>query len=92
MALHFCNAGPEPESQDAEIHWDAEFGRPQNREFTVEDGSGAVKSTFIALMTGASEIEIGNGYEPCPHHSCLFRCPAAGPVLQFIDTAGIGEE
>ncbi len=53
---------------------------------------GAGKSTFIRLMTGISEIEIGNGYEPCTRHSRLFRYPAAEPVLQFMDTAGIGEE
>ena len=53
---------------------------------------GAGKSTFIRLMTEISEIEIGNGYEPCTSHSRLFRYPAAEPVLQFMDTAGIGEE
>ena len=53
---------------------------------------GAGKSTFIRLMTDISEIEIGNGYEPCTRHSRLFRFPASEPVLQFMDTAGIGEE
>ena len=54
--------------------------------------SGAGKSSFIRLMTGIPEIEIGNGYEPCTRHSRLFRYPADEPVLQFMDTAGIGQE
>ena len=54
--------------------------------------TGAGKSSFIKLLTGIPEIEIGNGYEPCTRHSCLFKFPADEPVAQFVDTAGIGME
>ncbi len=53
--------------------------------------TGAGKSSLIRLLTGATEIEIGNGYEPCTTHAQLYRFPQDAPVLQFMDTRGIGE-
>ena len=53
--------------------------------------AGAGKSSIISAITGSSEIEIGNGFEPCGRHSLLYRYPADQPVIQFMDTAGIGE-
>ena len=54
--------------------------------------TGAGKSTLIRLLTGATEIEIGNGYEPCTTHAQLYRFPKEAPVLQFMDTRGIGDQ
>ena len=54
--------------------------------------TGAGKSSLIKLLTGASDIEIGNGFEPCTPHARLFRHPNDEPVLQFMDMRGIGEE
>ena len=54
--------------------------------------TGAGKSSLIRLLTGDTEIEIGNGYEPCTTHAQLYRFPKEGPVLQFMDTRGIGEQ
>ena len=54
--------------------------------------TGAGKSSLIKLLTGASDIEIGNGFEPCTRHARLFRHPNDEPVLQFMDMRGIGEE
>ena len=54
--------------------------------------SGAGKSSIIRLITGADDIEIGSGLEPCTRNTELFRFPAEKPVLQFMDTRGIGVE
>ena len=54
--------------------------------------SGAGKSSVVRLLTGTDEIEIGRGYEPCTTHARLYKFPQDGPVLQFLDTRGLGEE
>ncbi|MDE0306223.1 MAG: 50S ribosome-binding GTPase [Albidovulum sp.] len=54
--------------------------------------TGAGKSSIIKLITGATDIEIGNGFEPCTRHARFFRFPQDEPVLRFLDTRGIGEE
>ena len=53
--------------------------------------TGAGKSSLISLLTGAPDIGIGNGYEPCTTHAELYGFPQEAPVLQFLDTRGIGE-
>ncbi len=53
--------------------------------------TGAGKSSLISAITGTRDIEIGNGYEPCTTHARLYEYPVEDPVLQFLDTRGIGE-
>ena len=53
--------------------------------------SGAGKSSLVKSLTGYSDIAIGNGFEPCTRKAHLYAFPANHPVLQFMDTRGIGE-
>ncbi len=53
--------------------------------------TGAGKSSLIGMLTGASEIGIGNGFESCTTQSRLYGYPQEAPVLHYLDTRGIGE-
>ena len=53
--------------------------------------TGAGKSSLVGMLTGASEIGIGNGFEPCTTQSRLYGYPQEAPVLHYLDTRGIGE-
>src|SRR5580693_8524500 len=50
------------------------------------------KTSIIRYLTGAEDAEIGRGFRPQTRHSRLFSFPDAEvPVVQFLDTRGLGE-
>jgi uncharacterized protein (DUF697 family) len=49
------------------------------------------KSSIVAGLTGASDIEIGLGYRPCTRHARTYDFPADAPLVRFLDTRGLGE-
>jgi uncharacterized protein (DUF697 family)/predicted GTPase len=50
------------------------------------------KSSVVKYLTGASDVQIGEGYRPCTRHSRQYAFPSAEcPVLRFLDTPGLGE-
>lgn len=53
--------------------------------------TAAGKSSIVKCVTGASEIEIGNGYRPCTRTADIFVYPPDQPLLKFLDTRGLGE-
>lgn len=53
--------------------------------------TGAGKSSLIQALTGDSEIEIGNGFQPCTKASRKYDFPKQEPLLRFLDTRGLGE-
>jgi len=53
--------------------------------------TGAGKSTLVQAITGNTEAEIGKGFQPCTQTSTKFGFPEVKPVLQFLDTRGLGE-
>lgn len=53
--------------------------------------TGAGKSSIIRCVTGASGIEVGNGYKPCTRTADIYEFPTDQPVLKFLDTRGLGE-
>jgi uncharacterized protein (DUF697 family) len=53
--------------------------------------TGAGKSTLVQAVTGNTEAEIGKGFRPCTQTSKQFAFPEAKPLLQFLDTRGLGE-
>ena len=53
--------------------------------------TGAGKSTLVQSITGNSDAEIGLGFKPCTQTSEKFGFPTQKPVLQFLDTRGLGE-
>lgn len=54
--------------------------------------TGAGKSSIVRYLTGASEIEIGNGFRPQTRSSSQFDFPSESePLLRFLDTRGLGE-
>ncbi len=52
---------------------------------------GTGKSSIIRTLTGSSDAEIGSGFRPCTSASRIFDFPAEAPVVQFLDTRGLGE-
>jgi predicted GTPase len=54
--------------------------------------SGSGKSSIVAALTGASQVEIGRGYVPCTRTANAFDFPADEPLLRFLDTRGLGEK
>ena len=53
--------------------------------------TGAGKSTLVQSITGNTQAEIGKGFQPCTQTSTKFGFPMVKPVLQFLDTRGLGE-
>lgn len=53
--------------------------------------TGSGKSSIIAALTGSEHAAVGEGFRPCTRHSRLYDFPASSPVLQFLDTRGLGE-
>lgn len=49
------------------------------------------KTSIIRALTGATEAEVGNGFEACTRTARVFDFPQAAPVVRFLDTRGIGE-
>ncbi len=53
--------------------------------------TGSGKSTLIRSITGNADAEIGNGFKPCTQTAQQYGFPREKPVLQFLDTRGLGE-
>ncbi|WP_334063333.1 YcjF family protein [Limimaricola cinnabarinus] len=53
--------------------------------------TGAGKSSLIRVLTGLSEIVVGNGYASCTRTSRKFDFPQDQPLVRFLDTRGLGE-
>jgi uncharacterized protein (DUF697 family) len=50
------------------------------------------KSSVVRALTNADDAEIGSGFRPCTKTSRRFPFPSANaPVLEFLDTCGLGE-
>ena len=54
--------------------------------------TGSGKTSIIKYLTGAQEAEIGGGFRPCTKFSQRYAFPSAdSPLLEFLDTRGVGE-
>lgn len=53
--------------------------------------TGAGKSSLIRALTGVDEIELGSGFAPCTRNADVFDFPQDRPLMQFLDTRGLGE-
>jgi len=53
--------------------------------------TGAGKSSLIQALTGNSEIEVGNGFQPCTQTSASYDFPPDKPLIRFLDTRGLAE-
>ncbi|MFO7812551.1 MAG: GTPase [Pelovirga sp.] len=53
--------------------------------------TGAGKSSLIQVITGRSDVEIGNGFSPCTRNSRSYDFPPEKALLRFLDTRGLAE-
>lgn len=50
------------------------------------------KTSIVRAITGSSNAEIGNGYQPCTRTASLYAFPdETSCLLRFLDTRGLGE-
>ena len=49
------------------------------------------KTSIIRELTGATDAEIGAGYQATTKAACIFAFPDAEPLIRFLDTRGLGE-
>lgn len=50
------------------------------------------KTSIVRFLTGAGDAEIGEGFRPCTRFSREFQFPSTeAPLLNFLDTRGVGE-
>jgi uncharacterized protein (DUF697 family)/predicted GTPase len=50
------------------------------------------KTSIIRALSGSTRAEIGNGFRPCTKTASLYPFPGeSDPILQFLDTRGLGE-
>jgi uncharacterized protein (DUF697 family) len=49
------------------------------------------KTSIVRALTRATDAEIGNGFEPCTKTARRYSFPEDAPILQFLDTRGLGE-
>lgn len=54
--------------------------------------TGSGKSSVVKLLTGATDIQIGNGFRPTTKQTDLYEFPdPETPIMRFLDTRGLGE-
>lgn len=54
--------------------------------------TGSGKTSIIRYLTGAERAQIGNGFRPETTRSYRYDFPTSdSPILQFLDTRGLGE-
>lgn len=54
--------------------------------------TGSGKSSIVHYLTGSTQAEIGNGFQPQTRTSFQYDFPtAAEPLVRFLDTRGLGE-
>ena len=54
--------------------------------------TGSGKSSIVRYLTGATQAEIGNGFRPQTRMSSQYDFPTGEqPIVQFLDTRGLGE-
>jgi uncharacterized protein (DUF697 family) len=54
--------------------------------------TGSGKSSIIRVITGSSQAEIGNGFQPQTRTSFRYDFPSSSQtLLRFLDTRGLGE-
>ena len=49
------------------------------------------KTSIVRAMTGSSRAEIGAGFRACTRTARRYDFPPDAPILQFLDTRGLGE-
>lgn len=54
--------------------------------------TGSGKSSIVSVLTGASHVEIGEGYVPCTRTAQTFDFPPEQPLIRYLDTRGLGEK
>lgn len=54
--------------------------------------TGSGKSSIVSALTGASQVEIGQGFVPCTRTARVFDFPPEQPLLRILDTRGLGEK
>ena len=52
----------------------------------------AGKTSIVRTLTGSSEAEIGNGFQPCTRTARLYDYPTSMASVRFLDTRGLGEQ
>ncbi|OAN11279.1 kinase [Photobacterium jeanii] len=53
--------------------------------------TGAGKSSLVHSITQQSDVEIGDGFQPCTQTSHHYDFPQSMPLLRFLDTRGLAE-
>ncbi|MBR9841060.1 MAG: kinase [Rhodobacteraceae bacterium] len=53
--------------------------------------TGAGKSSLVGALTEQSDVEIGNGFQPCTRTARSYDFPPEQPLVRFLDTRGLGE-
>lgn len=51
----------------------------------------AGKTSIVRALSGSTDAEIGNGFQPCTATSRLYTFPPEAPLVRFLDTRGLGE-
>lgn len=49
------------------------------------------KTSVVRALTGATDAEIGSGFQRCTTTARVFDFPSDAPVIRFLDTRGLGE-
>lgn len=82
---------PHKEGEEADVTETLESTRPPLPVIWLLGKTGAGKSSLIRALTGLSDAEVGNGFEPCTRTADMFDFPEELPVVRFLDTRGLGE-
>ena len=53
--------------------------------------TGAGKSSLVRALTNLPEAEVGDGFVSCTKTARAFSFPADRPLVEFLDTRGLGE-
>ncbi|AML51733.1 YcjF family protein [Falsihalocynthiibacter arcticus] len=53
--------------------------------------TGAGKSSLVRALTEQSDVQVGNGFQPCTRSAHSYDYPPEQPLVRFLDTRGLGE-
>jgi uncharacterized protein (DUF697 family)/GTP-binding protein EngB required for normal cell division len=53
--------------------------------------TGAGKSSLVRALTEQTDVEVGNGFQPCTRSARSYDFPPEQPLVRFLDTRGLGE-
>ena len=83
---------PKPSPERVEAHVREAIQKLPTPVFWLLGKAQSGKTSLVRALTGSSDAEIGDGFRPCTRTARSYPFPSAQkPLVEFLDTRGLGE-